>query len=82
MLLLSAMANDFQLFQDLVKRVADTLQIPHEEVKDLHNKEPSSTSGAHGSLQVCDQSHKAMPPLLPELAQNDLFSSQTPWTGK
>lgn len=33
-----SLAEVFQLFQDLANRVADTLQIPLEEVKDTHHK--------------------------------------------
>lgn len=32
------LADDFRLFQDVAKRVADALQIPFEEVKDTHHK--------------------------------------------
>lgn len=33
-----SMADDFRQFQDLIRRVADKLQIPMEEVKDLQHK--------------------------------------------
>lgn len=33
-----SVADDFRSFQDLTKRVADTLQIPLEEVRDTHHK--------------------------------------------
>lgn len=34
----SSTVDDFSQFQDLMKRVVDTLQIPLEEVHDFHNK--------------------------------------------